>query len=324
MKVLVTGGTGFIGAYVTKSLVQQGHQVVCYDLMPDGNSLDKVLGDKMKSEVTILRGDVTDPVGFFRAAGESHAEVVIHLASLLAPASDANPRLALKVNCGSLLDIFEIAKTLGIKRVVWASSIAVFGDRSRYADKPLSDSAVHFPMQVYGATKSLNEFMAQYYFKNFGLDNIGLRYTIVYGYARMRGASAFASELLVKPALGQPGVVPYADACLDWQYVEDAATVTVMAALREGSTETRVFNTGGILGTGREVAKIVQKLIPDAKLTLQPGTMMGMEFPRYDVSGAAVELGFRPQYDLRTGVFRTINDIRREAGLSSIQAPSYG
>ncbi len=315
MRVLITGGTGFIGAYVTRSLAAEGHSVVCYDLLPDGNSLDRVLTAEQRAQVEVLQGDSTDAVAMLRVLSERRIDTVVHLASLLSPASDANPHLALRVNSESLLHVFEAARILGLRRVVWASSVAVFGDASLYERLPLPDDAPHKPGGVYGATKSLNEFMAQHYFKTFGVDNIGLRYTIVYGYARMRGSSAFASELLVKPALGEPGVVAYADAPMDWQYVEDAAQATVLAVKKEGPTRTRVFNTGGVIATGRQVAAIVKELLPDCSLTIEPGKLMGVDMPSYDISGAAEELGYRPAFDLRAGVIRTMNDVRAAAGL---------
>lgn len=320
MNVMITGGTGFIGSYTTRFLAEAGDNVVCYDLMPDGNSLDRVLTPEQRARVTIVPGDVTDSVAVMRVLSEHKIDTVVHLASLLSPASDANPHLAVRVNTESLLHMFEAVRILGLRRVVWASSVAVFGDASAYPPGPIADDAPHKPGGVYGATKSLNEFLAQHYFERFGVDNIGLRYTIVYGFARMRGASAFASELLVKPALGEPGVVTYADALLDWQYVEDAALATVRAVKAETPTKTRVFNTGGVLATGRDVAKIVQAVLPDSDLTFEAGQMMNTTFPAYDISGAEAELGYVPQFDLRAGVTRTLNDIRAAAGLPLLAA----
>lgn len=319
MHVLITGGTGFIGAYTARMLAAEGHRVVCYDLLPDGNSLDRVLPEALRSHVKIVQGDVTDAVALLRAISEHEIDTVVHLASLLTPASAANPLLALRVNCESLIHVLEAARILKLRRVVWSSSVAVFGEAAAYTELPLPDTAPHKPNTVYGATKSLNEFLAQHYFESFGVDSIGLRYTIVYGNARMRGASAFASELLMKPALGEAGVVAFADAVLDWQFVEDAALATVLAVKHPTATKTRVFNTGGVLATGREVASIVQEILPESQLTLEPGQLLGIELPAYDLRGIEAELGYVPQFDLRRGVIQTIQDVRHTAGLPVLE-----
>src|SRR6056297_134462 len=93
--VLVTGGTGFIGSYVALDLVEAGHDVVAYDLSTDPRILEK-LG--IADEVTIRRGDVTDPTDVFRALKETETTHVVHLAALLTTTAREHPRSALDVN----------------------------------------------------------------------------------------------------------------------------------------------------------------------------------------------------------------------------------
>lgn len=318
INVLVTGGTGFIGSYLTRSLVEAGHRVVCFDQIPAGNSFDQVIPDELKQQVTVIAGDVTDAIAMAKTIREHDIETVVHLATLTIPASNADPRRALYVNCQSFIELLELARLLPLRRVVWASSVAVFGDRSLYGDQPIPDDALHKPTTIYGATKSLNEVMAQHYFDEFGVDNIGLRYTIVYGHGRLRGASAFAAQMLQSAALEQPTVVPYADQMMDWQYVEDAAGVTLAAVEAKEPTKTRVFNTGGIRATPRQAAEVIRELLPGVELTIQPGQFGKRLYPDFSVAGAEQELGYKSKFDLAEGIRRTINSIRQQAGLPPV------
>ena len=102
--VLVTGGTGFIGSYMATDLVKEGHDVVAYDLSTDTDILEK-LG--VADEVTVRRGDVTDPTDVVRAVRETGTTHVIHLAALLTNAAEENPRAATKVNVEGTNNVFS-------------------------------------------------------------------------------------------------------------------------------------------------------------------------------------------------------------------------
>ena len=183
MRYLVTGGTGFIGAYATRALLEAGHHVTVFDLMPNREFLTDVLGAPPGDDVRVVRGDVTDMPLILRTMHEAQAERVVHLAATLSISSEANPLRTLKVNCEGLINVFEAALALGVSKVVWASSVAVFGGAER-SEERLANNAHHAPLGLYGAVKSMNESLGRHYKRQRVLDNVGLRFTAVYGYGK--------------------------------------------------------------------------------------------------------------------------------------------
>lgn len=304
MRVLITGGTGFIGSYVARCLRARGDEVVAYDLLPDGNTLQQILSPEDVTRVEIVAGDVTDLPHLLATAKRVRPDRIVHLAYLLTTASQANPPLALQVNGVGTINIFETARVLDLPRVVWASSIAVFGRRSVGPDGVVANDAPHDPATIYGACKSLNERYARHYARAYRLDLVGLRFPVVYGPGRARGGGQFVHELIERPALGLPGRVPYADEAVNWGYVEDIAAA-VVAALDAPEPRTRIYTIGGTVATVREAAALVRAVLPDAELTLEPGGTTGL-LARFDTAPAEAELGWQPRVDLAEGIRRTI------------------
>ncbi|MBI3950376.1 MAG: NAD(P)-dependent oxidoreductase [Acidobacteria bacterium] len=303
MVYLIIGGTGFIGCYVTRLLLSLGRRVVLYDLHPDEAALDDALGDQSPDNLAVLSGDVREKAKIAALIKQYGVSVIIHLASLLTDASNEDPPLAIEVNCLGTAQIFELAHRFGIRRIVWASSIAVFGLPERYGVDWIPNDAPHFPISFYGHCKSFNEGMATHYFNHCGVDSIGLRFTYVYGLGRVRGAG-YAQELVENPLRGKPAHVSFGDDAVDWLYVEDAARAIVLACDAE-PTRTRVFTVGGEVKPICEVAEHLRQLIPSAAITLEPGAS-GIAW-RFDTSAAQRELGFVPEFTVE----RAIADMKR-------------
>lgn len=267
MNYLITGGSGFIPSYVVKGLLAEGHKVVNLDLYPDRWVYKNVLSDEERKEVMTVRGDITNFVLLLNTVKDHSIDKIIHMVACIWPTSDLDPILATQVNCVGTNYVFEAARILGVRKVVWASSSAVFGPAEKYEGEYIGDDAPHYPDNVYGACKSYQEFMGNHYFNNFGVDNIGLRFSIVYGYGRDRGTSAFASEMIEKTALGEPYNLPYpTSAVISWEYVEDTARAIIMAS-KASKTRTRVFTTGGDYRPIGEAVNYIKKLMPEAKIT---------------------------------------------------------
>jgi UDP-glucose 4-epimerase len=321
MNYLVTGGTGFIGAYVVRDLVKSGDRVVCFDIAPNAQLLADVVPAAQLQGVTVVRGDVTDWSQLFHTLRQHRVDKIVHLASLLTSSSEANFPLALKVNCQGTNHVFEGAALLGLEKVVWASSVAVFGPRSIGADGIVLNDAPHDPQTVYGACKAYNEQMALHYARKYDLDVIGLRFTLVYGYGKTetvaRGTGVgYLSELIDKPALGQgPCVVPYGDDQMDWLYVEDVARAIVLAS-QARKTRTKAFTVRGDLRRMREVFDYVRRLFPKAEMTLEPGRYR--QTWRFDGNVTRDEIGYAPEFTIEEGIKRNINMLRQRTGLPPV------
>ncbi len=318
MATLITGGTGFIGAYVSRQLVRRGERVVTFDNLPS-NVIHQLLTPDELAEVTMTTGDVTRLADLGHVILEHKIDRVLHLASLLHPVCDQNPPRAIEVNLQGQATVLEAARLWNLKKVVWASSVVVFGDRTKYREPVLPNDAPHHPVSIYGAAKSFCEFLAGHYNRTWGLDTLGLRLTLVYGPGRVRGATAFVNELLLKPPVGQPAVVPYGDDVVDWEYVEDVASLMVKC-LHVERTKTAVFNTQFDPRRIKEAGSFVQSLFPEASITYLPGRF-GLAW-ELDDSLLQQEIGFKPEYPMERGALEVINFARKEAGLPAIAPPT--
>jgi UDP-glucose 4-epimerase len=309
MTVLVTGGTGFIGSYTLRALVDKGEKPTAYDLVPDPS----LIGD-IADKVEVVRGDILDLPNLLRTIKERDVERIIHLAYMMMDAAEANPYKGMEVNILGTNNVFEAARILDVERVVWASSAAVYGPAEEYGGTSIpvnEDSPVKVgTASVYGACKILNEFTAEFYSERYGLDLIGIRPTVIYGPGRVRGGTAFASRLIEDPARGKPVKIPYSSPQEhDWMYVKDTANAFVTACFA-GKPKNIVFNVGGETRTIGEAVKYVKEFIPGADITLGDITLGWVS--RYDTTRVSKELGFKPQFSLKDGIKNFISTVRQK------------
>jgi UDP-glucose 4-epimerase len=314
---LVTGGTGFIGSYTAAEFLDQGYDVVAYDLSTDTRILEK-LG--IADEVTVRRGDVTDPTDVARAVRETGAEVIVHLAALLTTTARDNPRSAHEVNIGGTNNVFEAARLLDdqVERVAWASSAAVYAPPHNYDNGWVDEADLVYPDTLYGATKEYNEHQARVYHEDHDLSHVGLRPTVAYGPYRETGGSAFLANIVEKPAVGESFSVEYGDQTIDWQHVKDIALAFRLAAeAPDADLDQRIFNVRGETATIREAAETVEGIVPDADLSVSDeGELPWTQ--KLDMAAAEEQLGYVPQYDLESGFRDYITVLRENAGLDPV------
>lgn len=310
MAYLITGGMGCIGSYVIRDLLNAGEKLIVFDSIHDLTIPKLVLSPQQLEGFTFVQGDITDLPHVLRTVKEHKVDRIIHLASWQVPACDANPPQALKVVCEGTINMFEAARIFNLKRVVWASTVAVFGAPEDYNHQQIKNDAPHYPKFIYGACKSLNERYASFYFDNYNVDIIGLRFTAVYGVGRTRGMSSFSTKMIEDAAMGRPSVVPFGDDAVDWQYVEDVSQSILMACTCP-TTSTRVFNVSGGIRPVREAAKYLKQIVPDAKITLESG-VFGISWD-YDATPVAEEIGFTPMYSMEEGIQKTVSRFRELA-----------
>lgn len=323
MTYLVTGGTGFIGSRIVRNLVREGEQVVVYDWNPERLALNRLLrADDINNNVKIVQGDVTDYAHLTGIIKQYNCEKVVHLAALLLHDVNANPAMALKVNCEGTVNVFEAAKLMGLKKVVWISSGSIFGPPEAYKEEYIPNDAPHYPQNLYGMTKSLDEHFANYYSDKYNLDITAIRLVLVYGAWQSRGrTAAIIREMVTNPASGIPGKVPAArDNILGWTYIEDAAQA-IMLACKSNKTKTRSFSVRGAIHSVGEIADYVKELVPEAEinfLSLERSQSHLIMACKYDMSRIEEELGFRTQWTMKQGVKETINLVRQEKGLKAV------
>lgn len=312
---LVTGGTGFVGSYVLRQLLDSSQSVVAFDAAPDTGLLEYLVGTERSREVQVVAGDITDLGHLLRTCQQYRIERIIHMAAIIGA---ENPALTVRVNCDGTMNVLENARILGLRRVVLTSSLAVFGPHSKYPQEYIPNDAPHSPSSIYGACKSLDEVCGRHYFDRYGVDTIAIRLLGTYGFGR-KGARSLPrfEELFVKPALGMPGRVPEGDTVQNWQYVEDAARALVMAGYAE-KTATRAFTSEGDIRSTAEVAQVMRTLVPGADITLRPGAA---DVPyKFDTAPLRVEIGCRAEWTIERGVEQYVRDIQVSRASHPVQA----
>lgn len=310
MSYLITGGTGFIGSYIAAELLNRGEKVIAYDFMTS-NVMQQVLTPEQIAKIEIYNGAITDLARICNIIKSGKVDRIIHLASLLHPYSNEHPDEAIQVNIAGQSTILEAMRIMDVKKLVWASSCVVYGNQSSHKCEVLPNDEHHAPVSIYGATKSFDEFLTNHYTEKWNLDTLGLRFTLVYGPGRVRGATAFINAL-TEPALGRKAVVPFGDDVVDWQYAEDIARLCVKCA-GVGPTKTKIFNTRFDVRSIKAAGEFVKKLIPEAEIEYKPG-IFGLAW-QLDDSLLQKEVGFTPSIRMEEGMKRLINYIRRVNGL---------
>ncbi|HWI14285.1 MAG TPA: NAD(P)-dependent oxidoreductase [Burkholderiales bacterium] len=300
MTVLIAGGTGFIGSHLARALLRQGERVVLLGRTP-GNRL---IGD-IASRVTFVRGDATSLADVLHAIKDHGISDVYHLIALLADVSQREPLSAFKANTESTLNFLEAARILGLRRVIYASSVAVYDPA---AAAPVSESAPLRPASVYGETKVASEFYGMHYQRSFGVDFRALRFTTLYGPGKTGGSTGICSTLIEHSALGQAVDVDAADAVTDWLYIKDAVR-SLLLARDVDAVKARIYNIGAGSYSVREVAEVVQRLVPDARITLRSERTFPWP-PAYDCRKAREELGYVPTFGIEDGIRDFIADVR--------------
>ena len=291
MKVLVTGGSGFIGSHVVDRLVAHGHEPRIFDLVPPHH--------REMATVEFVQGDIVD--GSLRRVVRG-CDAVVHLAAV----SDvnrvlANPALAEAVNAGGTRAVLEAARVEGVSRVVYASTVWVYGSSNGHGPVD-EDEPFALPGHLYTATKLAGEMYCSSFGELYGLDTTIARFGIPYG-PRARPATVLAA--FVARALANEPITIAGDGTQSrrFVYVEDLAegVVATLAPAAAG----RVYNLVGTENTTvREIAETVARVVravPIVHVEARRGDIQGAE-----VSGerARRELGWKATTPYDEGVRR--------------------
>ncbi|MDN5844331.1 MAG: NAD(P)-dependent oxidoreductase [Alcaligenaceae bacterium] len=256
MKILVTGGAGFLGAWVLRTLLQAGHEARIFDTHDHRGLVHEIVGPAAQL-LDWHVGDITNAQSVFDAA--HGCDTVVHLAGVLTPTCQADPVQGARINLLGTLHVLEAARREGWPRVAYASSAGVFGP---------DDGATPYPASLYGTYKLACEGVARAYWSDPGdfapIASVGLRPLVVYGPGREGGSSAGPSLACRAAARGEAYTVPFSGST-GLVYVEDVAQAFVAAATSplDGA---HVFNMIGDTATlGDFVAELVTQR-PDARI----------------------------------------------------------
>ena len=308
---LVTGVAGFIGSNLLDELLALGQTVVGVDNLSTGyrHNLDDVLSRDDAGEFRLVEGDVRD-LSTCRAACDG-ADFVLHQAAVASvPRSIDDPIESSQVNVGGFLNVLIAARDAGVKRVVYASSSAVYGD---LAAVPQVESRVGSALSPYAADKRANELYASVFGLTYGLESVGLRYFNVFG-RRQDPAGAYAAVIprWVSSLLSGDRCSIYGDGetTRDFCHVSDVVQANLLAAFAPRSAVGEVYN----VGCGRETS--LNELFRMIRLGLAGyETEVAAQTPVYesfrpgdvrrsvaDISKARRFLGFEPMHSVAEGL----------------------
>ena len=304
-RFLVTGVLGCLGAWVARAALDDGAEVVGFDLGDDRTRLELVLGAEA-DRVDLVRGDITDLEALEHTLDGHGITRVVHLAALQVPFVRANPPLGMRVNVAGTVNVFEAVarRRERIPGVVYASSTAVYGPST---PSPAPESGGASPGTLYGVSKLADEGMARVYAADAGLPSIGLRPYVVYGPGRDQGMTSGPTAAMLAAVRGEPYAIGFSGAA-QYDYAPDVGRAFATAA-GAASGGAAVYNVPGVRATVEEVVQAILADVPDAEITWGGDPL---PFPtELEAVGFDRDVGPFPRTALVDGVAATIAHFRR-------------
>lgn len=304
---LVFGGSGWIGSAVGRALARRGFVVVVGDLRDPGQGY------------RFVSADVSDPGQVLDTCRAVAPKVVVNLAYLLAPSTEANLLHAQRVNLDGMVNVFEACRQAGIGRCVFASSIAVYGDQSLFGDRPVAEADRGWPAMLYGWHKLLNEASAACFERDHGVECVALRVSTVFGPGPANINQALNELITGVAAGGRVECRLPAATAFNLIHVDDAADAFALLAAAPGLRH-RVYNSGGEHITLQELIERLVALRPGAEVvTVDSGQTAIPRITKVDWTRLGGEFGVtRRPLDLRlTDELEAARRLRVPAGGSA-------
>jgi UDP-glucose 4-epimerase len=305
MRILVTGGAGFIGSHLAEKLVQLGNEVIVYDNFSNG-SYDNINELFNKGELTLIKGDITNTQNIHSSL--KGVEGVVHLAAIVSVTeSIKNPETVFDVNVGGTLRLLDACVKQRVRRFIFASSAAIYGN----ASPPLSETSQIKPISPYGASKAASEMFCHAYGESYDLETVVLRFMNVYGPRQTPGPYAgVISKFAQAIGKGSPLLV-YGDGkqSRDFVYVSDVVDAIALSLnSKRGNHE--ILNVGtGNPTTVNQLAKIFRNLsgrtdYPIRHVEARKGEV---RFSYADIRKARKLLRYDPKVALNEGVTKFVD-----------------
>ena len=300
MKILLTGGAGFIGSHIADLLIEEGHQLIIVDNLSTGKE------SRINSAASFYHVDILDE-GLEKVFSRERPDIVNHHAAQVnVRESVANPIYDLEINIRGTVHLLELSRKYGIQKVIFASSGgAIYGEQ---IDFPAQEEHPLRPLSPYGVSKLAGEHYLYYYRQNFALPAVCLRYANVYGprqdpLGEAGVVAIFAQKMLTgqQPLINGSGMQTR-----DYVFVEDVARINVMALKH---AVTGAYNVGtGIETTVNDLFFEIQALSRSEAAEIHGEAKKGEQFRSVlSAEKAHRELGWKPLIGLNEGLQRTVH-----------------
>jgi len=299
MKILITGGCGFIGLELSESLLSRGHEVIVFDIAPP----EKKRG--IEEKVTFVKGNISDLPEVINVIRDWKVEHVFHLAAMLSAQCEANPWAAIQVNGLGIYHLLEASRLSGVKKVLFTSSMGAYGI---VPGGIVNDETVQKPPILYGVTKVFGELLGLYYHRRFGIDFRGIRFPQLLGPGiKSEGYGQYNPKMIESAIRGVPFEAWVArETSIPIMYIKDAIRSLVeLFEADEKRIKTRVYNVGQILPppTAGELLEELKKHFQQTRISFKPDPK-AMEVlkslpTRMDAENARLEWGWSIRYGLK-------------------------
>lgn len=301
MKVLVTGGTGFIGSHITDLLVEEGHEVVVVDNLSQSDLT------YLNREARFYQADITTP-GLFTVLDKEKPEVIIHQAAQVnVHSSVKDPLRDGKTNIIGTLQLLQGAVQTGVKKVIYASTCAVYGDPQTL---PIGENHPVNPLSGYALSKWAGEAYVRLFYRLHGIKYTILRYANVYGPRQGKGGEGGVVSIFAKQM--KKGIAPviYGDGgqTRDFVYVKDVARANLLA-LAGGDQETINIGSGHALSINQLFTMMAKLTGCNLSPQKAPSRLGDIRHSCLDRKKAELLLGWAPRYSLEKGLQQTLASI---------------
>ncbi|MCX8012069.1 MAG: SDR family oxidoreductase [Desulfobacterota bacterium] len=299
MKILLTGGAGFIGSHIADLLIQQGHQVIIVDNLSRGKE------ENLNPNAIFYHLDIRDEKLEKIFAWERPEILNHHAAQVSVRDSVEDPIKDLEINIRGTVHLLELSRKYGVKKVIFASSGgAIYGEQEYF---PADENHPVRPLSPYGVSKLTGESYLYYYEKNFKLPYVALRYANVYGPRQDPFGEAGVIAIFTQQMLtGKPPIINGSgEQTRDYVYVKDVARINLLALQEKVEGPINV-------GTGRETTvnylfKKIKELTHSEVKAIYGEPKKGEQFRSViSIAKAEQELGWQPKVDLEQGLKKTM------------------
>lgn len=315
MKVLVTGGAGFIGSNLCEALLKQGHKVRCLDNFSTGQIKNLLpLLEEYPETFQLQVGDIRNMEDCRKAVKDM--EYVLHEAALgSVPRSINDPVTSNDVNVGGFMNMLVASKDEGIKRFVFASSSSVYGDDTSL---PKVEGVVGNLLSPYAITKYVNELYADVFAQLYGMEYIGLRYFNVFGRRQNPDATyAAVIPLFVKQLMKHESPLVNGDGeySRDFTYIDNVIQMNLLALTTTNpEAVNQIYNTAfgermslnQLTGFLKDYLSKVDPAIADIEIKYGPNRTGDIPHTLASIDKAKRLLGYEPQYSICSGLQKTM------------------
>lgn len=311
MKLLVTGGAGFIGSNIVRKLLERGDTVRVLDNFSTGRPDN--LAD-LQDNIEIIDGDICDYWTVKEAV--DGVDYVLHQAALPSvPRSVENPLTSNKVNIDGTLNLLDAAKSAKVKKFVMASSSSVYGDTE---ELPKHEGMRPTPLSPYAVTKLTNEYYLKVYWELYGFPTVGLRYFNIFGPYQdpSSGYAAVFPKFITAMLQGkQPVVFGDGEQSRDFTYIDNCVQANILAATNK-DIKGDCFNVAcGARFTLNETLDMLRKVIGCDIEAMYDKPRPGDIVHSYASVDKLAQFGYKPEVDFEEGVRRTVAYYKKQLGM---------